>query len=417
VASLAGLLLCAALCGEGLFWLSREPGGDVPFGALVAVAAFLTFAAAGALLSFRRPRHAIGWLLLGIGIALAAGAAMGTTARNLYPLGAPAAALWDLAGVAYTIGFGLFVILLLVFPAGSPPSRRWALLVWADIALVILACIAVVVRPGPVDSGHGPVNPLGSPAIFALTAPFAGPLGLTGLAAMLAAVAVSLVQRFLRSDGEVRQQLKWGLFGVAIAVMAIAVGAAIEFAGLGPAFANPVESTLFAVGLAATPVTIAVAVLKYCLYDLGSIVSRTLAFALLSVLVTVVYIAVVVVFTLAVGWVDRSSLIPSAVGAVVAALLVGRLWATIEGAANRLVFGQPDPPSQVVARFIDRTASALSGLEAGSPRNAPSGIGRSVRTTSKAPSIRSTSFGIFPRASGATRRLDRCQSSRRFCAT
>jgi len=202
VASLAGLLLCAALCGEGLFWLSREPGGGVPFGALVAVAAFLTFAAAGALLAFRRPRHAIGWLLLGIGIALAAGAAMGTTARHYYPLGTLAAVLWDLAGVAYTIGFGLFVMLLLVFPTGSPPSRRWSLLVWADIALVTLACIAVVVRPGPVDSGNGPVNPLGSPAIFGLTSPFAGPLGLTGLAAMLAAVAVSLVQRLLRSDGD-----------------------------------------------------------------------------------------------------------------------------------------------------------------------------------------------------------------------
>jgi hypothetical protein len=260
-----------------------------PAGAMVAGATV------GAVLAGRRPRHPVGWLLLGIALSLSATAAIaqyfvyGLLVRPGALPGARYAALYQPA-TAFT-ALTLIGFVLLLTPTGSLPSPRWRW--WARVmaATPVLLLLVVTVAGGPVD-----------PRFQALGGPFdLRGLGGTLLAANQAALAVttlamvaaagSLVGRFRRARGLERLQLRW----LALAAVLVALAGVAVLAGLALGVTSATILVSLAVGcsLIILPVATGAAVLRYRLYDLDRIVSRTLAYGLLTVLLGLAYAAVV----------------------------------------------------------------------------------------------------------------------------
>jgi hypothetical protein len=260
-----------------------------------AVPAVLGIASAttvGAVLASRRPRHPVGWLLLGLGLSVSAsGVADGYAPYGLLvrPGALPAAryvALYDPALLAIAVSCIGFVLLLT--PTGSLPSPRWRW--WARVATAapVVVLLAVTLLPQPLGPEYQSVaNPLGLGALDAwLQAAIGVALALTVLGVLVA--AASLVGRFRHARGTERQQLRW----VALAAGVVSLAAALVLAAMlteTPALFG------WGLGLCATilPPAIGAAILRYRLYDLDRIISRTLAYGLLTVLLGGGYAAVV----------------------------------------------------------------------------------------------------------------------------
>jgi hypothetical protein len=260
---------------------------------LVAVSA----ATVGAVLAGRRPRHPVGWLLLALGLWFVYGYASWVL---LAWRGAPTAVGTAILDANVVVIPALIGFVLLLTPTGKLPSQRWRW--WARIAAAAPVVGLVSLALGPFrEPDQAVTNPLAVPAL-------AGPLQVVrGVAFAVSALAIpvgawSLVVRFRRARGVERQQLRWLL--VAAAPVAVAVAALATQALTG----SEVDlGWLAGVCLAVLPVAIGAAILRYRLYDLDRIVSRTLAYGLLTVLLGGGYALVVLGFGQLLG--RRSSLV------------------------------------------------------------------------------------------------------------
>jgi hypothetical protein len=265
---------------------------DIPF-VVGFVAVQLGAATAGAIISSRLPRNAVGWIFLGIGLLLgllfAAGAyaSLGLDVDQGSFLPGSRIAAWVGSWIFIPAAFGLPMFLLLLFPDGRFVSKRWRLAGWVLGVLVVFATASKALKPGRIAPG--------------LDNPFA-PGGVAGellivldrvtdaiaLPAFALAVA-GLVIRLWRSRGVERQQLKWFAFSAAL------VGA-----GLGSSVFLPSKGAAdlaFLVGLlalAGLPVAAGIAILQYRLYDIDLIVNRALVYGPLTATLVVVYVGSVV---------------------------------------------------------------------------------------------------------------------------
>jgi hypothetical protein len=254
--------------------------------------AAVSAATVGALVGSRRPAHPVGWLLLGLGLLVVVDAvvseyvAYGVVAR---PGALPGASY--LAGVANGVQFlwlacGGFVLLLT--PTGSLPSPRWRWCARLAAAAPLLLVVLSAVDPQPLLPEHPEVgNPLAVPVPAGLLLAVAAVAAAVVLATLVAA-AGSLVVRFRRARGVERQQLRWLAFAAALAAVALLVAVA------GVATAKD-RMVLAAIGtcVALLPLATGAAILRYRLYDLDRIISRTLAYGLLTVLLGGGYAVVV----------------------------------------------------------------------------------------------------------------------------
>jgi hypothetical protein len=259
------------------------------------VLAAVSAATAGAVLASRRPRHPVGWLLLAFGLlpqaatsAAEAYARYGLLAR---PGTLPSASyLAMLASVSFIPGLALVGFVLLLTPTGSLPSPRWRW--WARVTAAVPAAFLVSWLLGvPTIDPDSPLRAVPNPlAIPALAAPLQVVYGVTGPVTALTMVvaAASLVARFRRARGIERQQLRWLALAAALAPLAVAVTAA----GI---LAQELTVAGWAIGmyLAKLPVAIGASIVRYRLYDLDRIISRTIAYGLLTVLLGSAYAGVV----------------------------------------------------------------------------------------------------------------------------
>jgi hypothetical protein len=252
-------------------------------------------ATAGAVLASRRPRHPVGWLLLAFGLVPQAlsSAAEGYARYGLLaqPRTLPAADyLAALASVTFIPGLGLIGFILLLTPTGSLPSARWRWWAWVAAALPVAFLVSWlfgVPQLDPESPLHSVRNPFAIPALAdPLRVVYGSTSPATALAVMVA--AVSLVGRFRRARGVERQQLRWLTFAAALAPLAVLVTAA----GI---LTEHLAVAGWAVGLylALLPVAIGAAIARYRLYDLDRVISRTLAYGLLTVLLGLGYAGVV----------------------------------------------------------------------------------------------------------------------------
>ena len=250
----------------------------------------MSAATIGAVLASRRPRHPVGWLLLTLGLSI--GAAAATTPYAKYGLLARPGALPAAGYAAIYFHVGGFIwaaclgFVLLLTPTGSLPSARWRWWARAAAAAALLALVSTALLPFDPPYRSVP-NPLAVPAL-------AGPLRVVNVVtSLLTALAVlvaagSLVVRFRRARGVERQQLRW--LALAAALTTVLVLAALA---LIPTGNELLLGWLTAVGISLLPVATGAAILRYRLYDLDRIISRTLSYGLLTVLLGLGYAGVV----------------------------------------------------------------------------------------------------------------------------
>ena len=258
-------------------------GGSTADGVVVVV--FIgAFSTVGALLAWKRPENPIGWLLSATGLACAVGV-FGVFLAH-FPR---TVTLAEWLGCMYLVGFGLCVFVVLLFPAGHLPSRRWRPLAWAagaGLAGWVLGCAfaPTIITYSP--SVRNPVGAAGSAGdVFKVVAVGGGVLvAAAGLAAVL-----SLAFRYRRAGTTERAQLKWLVY--AAAVIVVASLAAI------PVASNNLQNAISSGAVALVPVAIGIAVLRYRLYDIDRIISRTLAYAIVTGLLVGIYAGLVLLTT------------------------------------------------------------------------------------------------------------------------
>jgi hypothetical protein len=244
--------------------------------------ALVTAATVGAVLASRRPQHPVGWLLLAqVACNLATGAAAQYLAWGLLAGGPLPATRHVALYYPASAGGGLLLLgfVLLLTPTGKLPSPGWRWFATAMVAVPLLLLVVVTLAPGPVDPSvqvvGGPFEFHGLSGVLLIVNQLA--LSFTTLA--VAVCAGSLMVRFRRAHGVERQQLRW--VALAAALLGVAAGAALVGLALD---ATEVVTWAISVWLAGLPLAIGAAVLRYRLYDLDRIVSRTLAYGLLTLL-------------------------------------------------------------------------------------------------------------------------------------
>ena len=254
----------------------------------------------GALLISRRPRHPVGWLLLAFGLLAvpSPGAADGYAAYGLLarPGALPAANFAGMVAAAlFAPGpawFGIGLVLLLT-PTGSLPSPRWRWWVWVSGTASAVFVLSRVLGHGPrsYDPALEAFQRRSPYAARALASPLlvAGNVALAVMGLALVVALGSLLVRFRRSRGVERQQLRWLVWVGALMPVVLAAAAAGALAGQ-----SVVSKWAVGAWLALVPVAIGAAIARYRLYDVDRIVSRTLAYGLLTLMLGGGYVGMVV---------------------------------------------------------------------------------------------------------------------------
>ncbi|MGN9911492.1 sensor histidine kinase [Phytohabitans sp. LJ34] len=287
-AALCAATLVLEAAGAGLSW-----GLESRFETVVYAVYVLTLAVSGALIASRHPGNPIGWLYLGTALftAITGDVAQGwglRAAANGWP-GGPfgewvAAVSWIPCGTAV-------VFTILLFPDGRLPRSRWRAVGWANAAGAALLLPGWALSPD-IDyvflSGRNP---------YAIPAVPTGGLVAAGMVLFLGSLVLSvvpLVRRLRRATGVERQQLKWVVFGAGLAAALLPPVALLW--GV-----TPLVQPVAAVALVALPVATCVAILRYRLYDIDLVISRTLGYLALTALLAAAYAASVLLLGIVVG--------------------------------------------------------------------------------------------------------------------
>jgi hypothetical protein len=253
-----------------------------------------SFSTVGALVASRRPENAIGWLYCsGTLVWMLGELALEYAVYALItdPPGALPAGAWAAWFGAWARGVGWFLIvvfLLLLFPTGRLPSRRWRPVLWGAVGYIAFFTLVIWLSPESFDLRLGSVrNPLGLEiGIMVLLLQEVVPL-MFPLLVVVSGTAV--IARFRRSRGDERQQLKWFAYAVVVMIVVFVFWFSLELARFAPAGA-----LTFTVPLIGLPVAVAIAILKYRLYDIDLLINRTLVYAVLTATLALVYFGGVV---------------------------------------------------------------------------------------------------------------------------
>jgi hypothetical protein len=267
VCSAAGLALVLAGTALGL-------AAETRFGpqAAFSLAYVLISGTVGGLVASRHRRNAIGWILCGLTVwagvySLARGGAQYLLADGGASQVWGERAAWVASWSFVPLMFVPATFLLLLFPDGRLPSRRFRPVAWFAGGVIAFWIVTVAVDPGPLFNFESVLNPHGvdAPALQ-LASDLVAPIMLV----CVLASAASVVARTRRANSLERQQIKWLAFAGCLEVALLVAG--------GLLYDSAVGRTLVAVGLLSLPVAIGVAILRYRLYDIDVVISRTLVY-------------------------------------------------------------------------------------------------------------------------------------------
>lgn len=307
----------------------------------------LGLGATGLLLTQKVPGNPIGWLMVAAGTA---NAVMGlgrewavfvATGGHDFPGAAIAAWFGTWPNV---VSLATLPVVLILFPSGRLPSPKWRPVVGAVVILMVMGVAGEMFTAGPFTQELPDlVNPFG---IDWSGIEFMGMVGQIGFMAAIVVALASLVVRTRQADRESRQQLRWVVLGSSILCLTTFVGL-LPFRG-GDAVLAWVSPLSLAIFLG----TVAVAVLRYRLWDLDLLIRMSLVYGSLIAMVTAAYFAVVAGFglladeQLKVG----PSLVAAAVGAAAFALLRDRVQRRVE----RLFYGDRGNPYRALSKLGER---------------------------------------------------------------
>jgi hypothetical protein len=331
IAWLAWSLCAAALALFGLSlllvflgWSTPLPKGWVPWqGQIISTVGFIGAPILGGLVASRRPENPYGWLWLGLGLSGALLQLAGSyTAYALVverdSLPAPRT-VGHVLGVGWGMAFILLPCLLLLFPTGRLPSRRWRPVAWAILVAGAVLLIIGLFTPG--KSGIGPFeNPLGVGGVVGEAIVFISAAVVFVLFVAIILSALSLVFRYRRAGGIERQQIKW------FALAAILFGGSLVFSGfLGQDLPGVWDALFETATFVPLYVAVGVAILRYRLYDIDRIINRTLVYGSLTAMLAAVYFGGVAttqtIFRALTGQAEQSQL-----AIVVSTLLIAALF-------------------------------------------------------------------------------------------
>src|SRR5215211_4192558 len=293
--SLAGLcvaMFLASIVLHVLAYSSQEPtSAGNTISELLIFLSFLAFPIVGALIASRHPRNPVGWICLAIGLfwtLIFTGDSIPGSGPYPVTMDALTQAIW-----IPPVGL-LGIYLILLFPDGKLPSRRWRPLAWLSGVVMVLASLGITFSPGPLEEHPGVRNPLGlegaPPWVFT-----AGIGILLLLPLCMLASALSLVLRYRRSEGEEREQIKWIAFAASVVglLYLITMVSSLTYSGPWGAAGTPLWLGLLQqaalASFAAVPIAVGFAVLKYRLYDIDVVINRTLVYGALTAALALIY--------------------------------------------------------------------------------------------------------------------------------
>ena len=322
------------------------------------------FAVIGTLVASRQPRNPIGWIFLGIAIDGAISGLIIQYAFRSYlvtPLAATAWVAWIHDPVDWLVfPAGLATFFFLLFPDGHLHSRRARLLAAFALVLIAVGFVFLVLQTTiQLNDGIPDIpNPLGSLAVVDMANGAPGVIWLVALVVLLLAMGGTIV-RARRSSGELREQMRWLGFAAALTASALVILMTSYVVGFNPP--NGVFDAVIVLGFGiAVPVSCGIAILKYGLYDLDVVISKTVVYAVLAAFFTAVYLAIVVGIGTAIGSTHNSFLTVLAAATIAIAFNPVRSRAT--RFANRLVYGNRATPYQVLSDFSDRVAGTYASM-------------------------------------------------------
>jgi len=384
--SLAGLYVALFIAGVALGFLSLPAGAAQSSGTagdLLLFVPFTAFPVVGALIASRRPRNPIGWICLADGLMWML--IILSEEYRVYGLARPGSVPFPVTinALIYawlwvpTVGL-LGVYLVLLFPDGRLPSRRWSPMAWFSGAVISSLSVIVFLTPGPLEGLGGARNPFGVEGVPWLVA--AGWIVLPLLPLCMLVSAVSLVLRFRRSAGEVREQIKWIAFAASLMgslYLTIMSAGAINWLISAPETPSDLGTeTLWGallenamlLSFAGVPVAIGFAVLKYRLYDINLLINRALVYGALTVMLVGIYLGAVIslqyAFRALTGQEQQSQLAVVASTLVIAALfnpLRRRVQAFVDRRFYRKKYDARKTLEEFSARLRDETdVGALS---------------------------------------------------------
>jgi hypothetical protein len=324
---------------------------------------FTPFGVVGFVLAWRKPGNPLGWCLLGLGVAGALSEDGSFYAIAAYRVGhgtLPLGWVAMLAQPGWAIAVVLAGLTILIFPDGLLPSSRLRWLLWLYLAMglvwmgsaYVITLDAIVRHDIRVDSGgnllaldNGPASPgwwnvLQNVLLVAL--------GLSLLLSLAGQVA-----SYRRSSGERRQQLKWLLGGFAAGGAGVILAIALSHTA---GFWGALDHVAILVIFFAIPVTMGVAILKYRLYDIDRILSRTLAYAIVTGLLVGIYAGLVLLATEVLG---VHGTVAVAGATLAAAALFAPVRRRVQHAVDRRFNRARYDADQTVAAFAARLQDAV----------------------------------------------------------
>lgn len=342
-------LVFSALVLTGLaIVITPVMAGDFTSDAVVAGVGFVVASSLGGVIIARRDGHPTGWLLTSIGVAI-----VFANGFVLLPGVSDTAVAW-VASWSWTLVFALFALLALTFPSGHLPRVGGSLSRSSRIAFWVLPLL-VAMAPF--------TETLGGPEMSAEIANPVGflPMGLSwvpplGTFSVLLGAAISLVIRRRSATGVERAQLSWVVFALVVLAVTIAGTFAFIVASIALGQGDPGDDAWGPAFLAMTlfPVSVAVAVLRFRLFEIDRLISRTVSYIVLVGFLTAVFASIAVVLPQAVGLSERSPFLVAGATLATAALfnpLRRRIQARVDRRFNRTRYDAEQEVERLAVRL------------------------------------------------------------------
>ena len=308
----------------------------------------------GAVLVARRPGNWIGALFLFTGMSTAISWTGGYyvdlgdfVGPDRLPLMVPMA--W-LTGWVFTPTIGLLAVFTpLLYPSGHLPSPRWRIVAAIAVVAITMGALQTATAPGPMGNFGSIDNPVALPQPLSDIIQALGSASLLLAPPIITLVLVNLVLRFRRSVGVERQQIKWFLAVASVAAIAI-VTSIVTVTG-------PISDTGWLVGLVAIgclPLAVGLAILRYRLYEIDRIVSRTIAYAVITAVLVVVFGGFNLVLEAALATMTQASTLAVAGSTLLVFALFQPLRRRVQAAVDRRFDRERYEGDRIARAFAER---------------------------------------------------------------